>query len=640
MGELGQWTQNSFIFNTALLLSRYYNDSFVSQIISILCKRLVTIYKTSLISRLFSAENWEERAFDDSLFIRIFPLLAPLGAGIIDFINNIAEQSIFIRSIAAVEKEILIKPFKTISLILFPALFISTALQAMLSSFMPSVLMLRLVILVVTFLMYFVELPFKLLVQNSFVGQPLFRLWNNKNDQTAEANNFISQDKRKINTTHGLLAVVSGVIGVLYYFLPTTTFAKLFGIVILGPAIYLQPGIGVAAIAFMLPFTQTTYIAAVAGLTFISVLLNFRRLELKITGMMIPVALFTILAAVAAVFSVMRSESLNSLQLFIVYFILFYSSSVLFKEKKIFRTSVLLFVVSSLIVALYGIYQYFIKIPTANAWVDISQFPELTRVYSTMENPNVLAEYLVFAIPIVLALLTSSKRNLGKAFYLATLLVLTVCLVMTSSRGGWLGLVLSVVVYAALKEKKLFIVILVIALLSPIFLPSVVGTRVASIGSIEDSSNAFRVSIWIASTRMLRDYWLTGVGLGLSAFSRVYRDYMIAGTPALHAHNLYLQVGIEMGVVGLLLLIWICSAAYSRVKGLLKLEKRHSFILAGIIAALAGHLLHGLFDYVWFSPRIVMIFWMYLGMTSALSSVLDKTDDKIKMVEEGAKWEK
>ena len=104
------------------------------------------------------------------------------------------------------------------------------------------------------------------------------------------------------------------------------------------------------------------------------------------------------------------------------------------------------------------------------------------------------------------------------------------------------------------------------------FLPSVVGTRIASIGSLEDSSNAFRVSIWIASLQMIRDYAHRCRSRAI-AFSRVYRDYMIAGTPALHAHNLYLQVGIEMGIVGLLLLVWACLAAFLRQE-LLTSEQR------------------------------------------------------------------
>ena len=137
---------------------------------------------------------------------------------------------------------------------------------------------------------------------------------------------------------------------------------------------------------------------------------------------------------------------------------------------------------------------------------------------------------------------------------------------------------------------------------------SVVTNRIDSIGSLEDSSNAYRVTIWIAALRMIKDYWLNGVGLGLVAFSRVYRDYMIAGASAIHAHNLYLEVGLEMGIVGLFALLWMAYRGFSEALTCIESSHKMSFILAGIAAALVGHLFHGIVDYVWYSPRIVMAF--------------------------------
>jgi len=159
------------------------------------------------------------------------------------------------------------------------------------------------------------------------------------------------------------------------------------------------------------------------------------------------------------------------------------------------------------------------------------------------------------------------------------------------------------------------------------FLPPVVMNRIASIGSLEDSSNAYRITIWIAALRMIKDYWLTGVGLGLTAFSRVYRDYMIAGASAIHAHNLYLEVCLELGVIGVFSLLWMVFRGFSEALSNVTMNDKMSYIAAGILAALAGHLFHGLFDYVWYSPRIVMAFWMYLGMMSALTSASFTGDD-------------
>jgi len=70
--------------------------------------------------------------------------------------------------------------------------------------------------------------------------------------------------------------------------------------------------------------------------------------------------------------------------------------------------------------SLLGIYQYFfVKAPTAEAWVDVKQFPELaTRVYATLENPNVLGEYLGLSIPLVLGLFGQRINSGTKCFWL------------------------------------------------------------------------------------------------------------------------------------------------------------------------------------------------------------------------------
>jgi hypothetical protein len=41
-------------------------------------------------------------------------------------------------------------------------------------------------------------------------------------------------------------------------------------------------------------------------------------------------------------------------------------------------------------------------------------------------------------------------------------------------------------------------------------------------------------------------------------------------------------------------------------------------LLIGLIAGMAGFLLQGMTDYVWYSPRIILTFWLMLGLMSAL----------------------
>lgn len=423
--------------------------------------------------------------------------------------------------------------------------------------------------------------------------------------------------------TVSFLAIIMGLI---YYFLPFTPFVKLFGILLLFFALYLRPWWGLYLVVFMLPLTATTYSAAVIGLTFLCLLLNFDRFGRDLPPGIVPALVFVVTVLLAASFSLMRADSVKVLPLYAVYFMAYFSAAVLFKKRAILKTALFFQIISALLLSIYGIYHYFfVKAPTARAWVDIERFPELaTRVYATLDNPNVLAGYLVLVIPVALGLLWAHPGYSRKVVYLALTGVLTLCMILTFSRGGWLGLVMALLIFAALKEPRLFILLLLLAFISPFFMPPVVADRIASIGSLEDTSNAFRVTIWVAVLRMITDFWLTGIGLGLTVFSRVYRDYMIAGTPAQHAHNLYLQIIIEMGIAGLLAFLWMMAAGISRALKCIRTDDRLSFVLAGIIGALGGHLLHSLFDYVWYSPRIVMTFWVLFGMMVALSADLQE----------------
>ena len=79
--------------------------------------------------------------------------------------------------------------------------------------------------------------------------------------------------------------------------------------------------------------------------------------------------------------------------------------------------------------------------------------------------------------------------------------------------------------------------------------------RFASIGNLGDSSTSYRVYIWMGTLAMLKDYWMCGIGPGDAAFNLVYPKYSYSGIVAPHAHNLFLQIVCDAGVVA-----WWCSS--------------------------------------------------------------------------------
>ena len=107
------------------------------------------------------------------------------------------------------------------------------------------------------------------------------------------------------------------------------------------------------------------------------------------------------------------------------------------------------FVISGAIVCVYGILQYVFGWDTQNAWIDEEMFEEATmRAYSTLENPNVLGEYLLLLLPVSAVFMLKLKwKSLSKWVYGGIFLLSALCIILTQSRGCWLGFLLAAAVF-------------------------------------------------------------------------------------------------------------------------------------------------------------------------------------------------
>jgi len=617
MQIISKWFYNSLILNILLTFFKpeTFKSSFFMRLISIILNGVQAAVRGSVLFTFNNDENWEEASVSRSFIINTIKRLNPLILAVIDTVNHYIKNSSILAFALMVKQDLTDYPLMTISYMMLPSLLVATGLKAAFSSFTPSALLIRVILIFVLSTMIFMKQSLKEILLGSISGEIL-----NKLVHIYRAREEGNDDQKRALRGKWLYPAIGVVIGIIYYILPLTTFIKLIGLLFFSIAIYINPLIGISAVFSILPLTNTKYSAALIGITFVSLILNYKKTKLSVPTAFVPAAFFLAAAAVAAVFSLMRTQSFKTFPLYVVYFMAFYCAALIFRDNKRLNIALAFLIIPAVAVSFIGIYQYvFVKVPTAIAWVDVTQFPELsTRVYATMENPNVLAEYLGLVVPVILGLLWTVKKPIIRLLLLVAASIITLCLILTFSRGAWVGFALAVMIFAVLKEPRLIFAFVIVALIAPAFMPSVVMKRIASIGSLEESSNAFRVSIWIAALRMIKDYWLTGVGLGLDAFARVYRDYMIAGTPAVHSHNLYLEIGIEMGIVGIVSFLWFIQTGISKAVRTAQRNSASSAMLVGMIGALAGHLLHGLFDYVWYSPRIVMLFWLIFGMMAAL----------------------
>jgi putative inorganic carbon (HCO3(-)) transporter len=169
------------------------------------------------------------------------------------------------------------------------------------------------------------------------------------------------------------------------------------------------------------------------------------------------------------------------------------------------------------------VYQQFFGSNLGHAWLDDDMFTDISlRVYSTLENPNVLGEYLLLAIPVCAALFFAAKNVWARLFFLGAAGVCALCMIYTQSRGCWLGLFLAAAVFILLTDWRWLGLGLLALFLLPSVLPGSIIARFTSIGDVSDSSTSYRVYIWLGTLAMLRDYGLFGVGLGSDACNKVY----------------------------------------------------------------------------------------------------------------------
>ena len=166
--------------------------------------------------------------------------------------------------------------------------------------------------------------------------------------------------------------------------------------------------------------------------------------------------LFLIVLLISSLASFARIGSLKVWAMYFVFVGFYFVVINTVKTKEQLYGLFKMLVISGALVALYGVMQYVFGWTTSNAWIDEEMFEDATmRVYSTLGNPNVLGEYLLLILPVAAVYMLKYKwKELSKWTYGAMFLVLALCLVLTQSRGCWIGFMVSVVIFVTFYEGK------------------------------------------------------------------------------------------------------------------------------------------------------------------------------------------
>jgi putative inorganic carbon (HCO3(-)) transporter len=245
-------------------------------------------------------------------------------------------------------------------------------------------------------------------------------------------------------------------------------------------------------------------------------------------------------------------------------------------------------------------------------------------------HPNVLAGTLVILLAGLSALPLWGWRRLPVGSYALLLILLAGVLgllVLSQSRGSLIALGAALLVLAALRWRWGW-TLSVLAGAAAVALFGWIGSQTVldSIfaGASLDGLDG-RFEIWARAVYMIQDFPFTGVGLGLygQAADLLYPFFRLEAAPVAHAHNLFLQIGADLGLPGLIAWLSVHLLVFAAgwnifLRGRALDSALFSGLGAGVLAFQAALTVHGLFDAVtWGMVRPAPLVWGIWGLAFA-----------------------
>jgi len=329
-----------------------------------------------------------------------------------------------------------------------------------------------------------------------------------------------------------------------------------------------------------------------------------------------PIAAFIFLAVVSAVFSIYKYVSVSALLLLAGYASLYYLIANNYTRR--FRKYLISIIICLGIgLSVYGLLQYFNVL-------DHTWWRPNYMLASTYVNHNHFAGYLELVIPVTIGVLIRymSKRSLRFILTLG-ILIMGTAFVFSQSRGAWICLTFSLFVMNILLIRKKILnkkSIIVFALIfSAIFTyiyfnEGFVSERLETMVDLtgEEASMSTRIAIWRGTLDMIssRPFIGTGIGTFLWGFPR-FKPESINYIRPRFAHNDYLHMASEMGVLAPVIMLWFLWLIIG--KGLKK--KSHPVII-GCSIGMLSLTLHGFVDFNFHIPANMALFVIYAAIVT------------------------
>ncbi|URR34497.1 IctB family putative bicarbonate transporter [Thermosynechococcus sp. HN-54] len=359
------------------------------------------------------------------------------------------------------------------------------------------------------------------------------------------------------------------------------------------------------------------------------------------SGVHLLVLLYWGVALLATVLSPVPRAAMVGLVKLTLYLLFFALAERVMRNERWRSRLLTVYLLTALLVSVEGVRQWIFGAEPLATWTDPeSALANVTRVYSFLGNPNLLAGYLLPSVPLSAAAIAVWRGWLPKLLAVVMLGMNTASLILTFSRGGWLGLTVAAIAGVLLlgvwywprlplKWRRWGVPTvggLAIALcIAGIVSVPALRERAASIFvARDDSSNNFRINVWTAVQQMIWARPWLGIGPGNVAFNQIYPLYQVnVRFTALSAYSIFLEILVEVGVIGFGVFLWLLAVLADRawrcLQGLRTTGDAQGFWLMGTLATMVGMLTHGLVDTIWFRPEVATLWWLMVAIVASFA---------------------
>ncbi|MEE8359917.1 MAG: O-antigen ligase family protein [Candidatus Omnitrophota bacterium] len=379
---------------------------------------------------------------------------------------------------------------------------------------------------------------------------------------------------------------------------------------------------------FALPLSKTAIeicaIVAMISWALRKLLMGREGIRLEHSGLNRPMLIFYAICFLSIFSSTDPLESFSSFLTKLTEYVLLYFIVIeTIKDKKMVRNIAIAAALSIAIGCLDGVYQKFTGMDLIRGY----PLHSLERITGPFKFPNGFSGWLIVMIFPITSLFLFSKENKTLKTICALLLSLSAyCVFYGFTRAAFLSSLVGMgVMFILMIPKPSFIVFGAIFIILPlliVFLPDGAKDHVYLLKIFGGSSTQHRLQVWTAGWRMFMEKPFLGQGYNM--FMANYARFRVPADSGIwYAHNSYLQIAAESGIFALLSFLWLTiKMAVISLKswrgigdGFLK------FLYLGLFCGILSFLMLSFFDVTHFSLRTAVLFYLSLGVLSAVKRV-------------------